>query len=133
MLLIINAIGIPGRLMPAYVADRYIGAVYTFIPIVFASAVCVFAWAGVGSLGGDYAWLLVYGFFGAAIGEFLGRTAPGAKDVLGDEAWRVAINEHVAVERAAKLRRGRLVREILFVAHFGAVGAGGVSELRVVG
>ncbi|TQS32257.1 hypothetical protein Golomagni_07431, partial [Golovinomyces magnicellulatus] len=47
MLLVINAAGIPGRLVPAFVADKYIGAVNTFIPVVIGAAICQFAWIGV--------------------------------------------------------------------------------------
>lgn len=67
MLLILNAVGIPGRIVPALIADRYFGAVNTFIPVIFCAAICVFGWIGVRSLAADYAWLCVYGFFGAAI------------------------------------------------------------------
>ncbi|EHK25811.1 uncharacterized protein TRIVIDRAFT_32181 [Trichoderma virens Gv29-8] len=57
MLMIINAIGIPGRLVPAFLADRYFGAVNVFIPTILSAAVCIFAWAGVGSITGDYVWV----------------------------------------------------------------------------
>ena len=82
MLLVINAVGIPGRLVPAFVADKYIGAVNTFIPVVIGAAICQFAWIGVHDVPGDFAWVAVYGLFGAAIqGMFPATSAALSKDL----------------------------------------------------
>ncbi|QYS97745.1 MFS domain-containing protein [Trichoderma simmonsii] len=82
MLMIINAIGIPGRLVPAFLADRYFGAVNMFIPTILAAAICIFAWAGVNSITGDYIWVVFFGFFGAGIqGMFPATTAGLTKDL----------------------------------------------------
>lgn len=82
MLMIINAVGIPGRLVPAYLADRYFGAVNMFIPTILAAAICIFSWAGVSSVTGDYIWVIFFGFFGAGIqGMFPATTAGLTKDL----------------------------------------------------
>lgn len=67
MLMVINAIGIPGRLVPAYLADKYFDALTVLIPTVFGASVCIFAWAGVSSIPGQYVWIIFIGYFGAGI------------------------------------------------------------------
>ncbi|KAM0256611.1 hypothetical protein ACHAQJ_004898 [Trichoderma viride] len=82
ILMIINAVGVPGRLVPAYLADRYFGAVNMFIPTILATAICIFAWAGVTSITGDYVWAVFFGFFGAGVqGMFPATTAGLTKDL----------------------------------------------------
>lgn len=66
LLLILNGVGIPGRLIPNFLADKY-GPLNMFVPVVFSSAVCVFGWMAVGTPGGLYAWAVVYGMAGGAI------------------------------------------------------------------
>ncbi|KJZ75149.1 hypothetical protein HIM_05343 [Hirsutella minnesotensis 3608] len=91
MLLVINAVGIPGRLVPAFLADRYFGAVNAFIPIIFSAAVCVFAWTGVRSLAGDFVWVCFYGFFGAAIQSMFPSTLAGLTTDLSKTGTRIGM------------------------------------------
>ena len=51
-LLILNGLGLFGRLIPAYLADRYFGPLNTLIPFVFISGLMIFCWAAVDSTGG---------------------------------------------------------------------------------
>ncbi|PTB41165.1 hypothetical protein M441DRAFT_80572 [Trichoderma asperellum CBS 433.97] len=82
MLMIINVVGVPGRLIPAYLADRYFGAVNVFIPTIIGTAICIFAWAGVDSITGDYAWVAFFGYFGAGVQAlFPATTASLSKDL----------------------------------------------------
>lgn len=82
MLMIINVVGVPGRLIPAYLADRYFGAVNVFIPTIISTAICIFAWAGVDSIRGDYAWVAFFGYFGAGVQAlFPATTASLTKDL----------------------------------------------------
>ncbi|KAK2590284.1 hypothetical protein QQS21_012037 [Conoideocrella luteorostrata] len=91
MLLVINAVGFPGRLVPAYIADRYIGAVNTFIPIILGAAICMFGWIGVRSIPADYAWLCIYGFFGAAIQSMFPSTLAGLTKDLSKAGTRIGM------------------------------------------
>ena len=67
LLLVMNAIGIPGRLVCGLVADRLLTPITTLIPVVFSASVLFYSWAAVTSSGGLYAFCVVYGFFGAGI------------------------------------------------------------------
>ncbi|KAM4057416.1 major facilitator superfamily protein [Hirsutella rhossiliensis] len=91
MLLVMNAVGIPGRLVPALLADRYFGAVNVFIPIIFGAAICVFSWVGVDSLAADYVWVCFYGFFGAAIQGMFPSTLAGLSEDLSKNGTRIGM------------------------------------------
>ncbi|KAI6776428.1 hypothetical protein HG530_000373 [Fusarium avenaceum] len=45
MLIAINAVGIPGRMITAFLADRYFGAINVFIPTIFSAALCLYMWS----------------------------------------------------------------------------------------
>jgi len=67
VLMVMNGVGAPGRLIPGFVADRYFGPLNTFLPFVLMSSVLLYCWAAVSSVGGSYAFAVVYGFFAAGI------------------------------------------------------------------
>ncbi|KAI4202607.1 MAG: hypothetical protein LQ348_001486 [Seirophora lacunosa] len=66
-LLIMNGVGLVGRMVPAYFADRYFGPLNSLIPFVFVSGLLVFCWAAVTSQSGLTAFAVVYGLFAAGI------------------------------------------------------------------
>lgn len=67
LLLVMNAVGIPGRLVCGLVADRFVGPVNTLIPVTLVAGALLYCWAAVSSLGGLYAFCVVYGFFSAGV------------------------------------------------------------------
>jgi peptide chain release factor 1 len=91
MLLIINATGIPGRLIPAFLADRYFGPVTVFIPVIFISAVLTFAWAGVSSLTGNYVWVAIFGMFGAGVQSLFPSTCASLTKDLSKNGTRIGM------------------------------------------
>jgi predicted MFS family arabinose efflux permease len=64
LLLVINCIGIPGRVVPNYLADRYFGSLNIEILFIFITGVLLMTWFAVHSITAFYAWVAVYGFFG---------------------------------------------------------------------
>jgi len=56
-----------GRILPAYLSDRYFGALNTLIPATMLSAVIVFCWAAVDSRGGLWAFSCIYGLVSSTI------------------------------------------------------------------
>lgn len=91
MLMAINAIGVPGRLIPAFLADRYFGAVNTMVPIILGTAICIFAWAGVSSITGAYIWVAVFGFFGAGVQGMFPATLAGLTKDLSKSGTRIGM------------------------------------------
>ncbi|KAH7063045.1 major facilitator superfamily domain-containing protein [Macrophomina phaseolina] len=71
LILIINGVGVPGRLVPAIIADRFFGPVNVFIPVIFVAGICLFCWAAVSSPAGMIAFVVFYGFFGAGTQSLL--------------------------------------------------------------
>lgn len=60
LLLLLNGIGIIGRLVPNHLADRY-GAINMFIPVALLAGACSLAWIAVASPPGLYVWTVFYG------------------------------------------------------------------------
>lgn len=66
LLLLLNVIGAPGRLIPNFLADRF-GVLNVLVPASCAAFVLIYAWSGVSSQGGLWAWTAFYGFAGGSI------------------------------------------------------------------
>ncbi|OAQ96896.1 hypothetical protein LLEC1_00572 [Akanthomyces lecanii] len=66
LLLILNGVGVIGRIVPNFIADR-IGAVNVFIPTSIIASILVFCFIAIDSPAGLYAWVVVYGIIGAGI------------------------------------------------------------------
>jgi predicted MFS family arabinose efflux permease len=62
LLLVLNGVGILGRLLPSYLADRW-GMVNVFTVMVFLSALAIYAWIAVSSVVGLYVWTVFYSMF----------------------------------------------------------------------
>lgn len=63
VLLVLNGVGILGRLIPSYFADKWTGPYNVLIPFCFVSSIVLFFWPLVHSEAGLYAWAVCYGFF----------------------------------------------------------------------
>ncbi|KAL8755352.1 MAG: hypothetical protein Q9199_003702 [Rusavskia elegans] len=66
-LLIMNGVGLVGRLIPAYLADHYFGPLNTLIPFVLTSGLLIYCWAAVVSPGGLVSFAVIYGLSAAGI------------------------------------------------------------------
>ncbi|KAJ4383090.1 hypothetical protein N0V85_008526 [Neurospora sp. IMI 360204] len=64
ILLVLNGVGVFGRLVPNYLADR-VGPINVFIPFAVAAGMCMLCWMAVESQAGLYVWAV---FYGAAAG-----------------------------------------------------------------
>ncbi|KAF9735566.1 hypothetical protein PMIN06_000552 [Paraphaeosphaeria minitans] len=66
LLLALNAIGVPARILCNLIADK-LGPVNTLIPAVFAAGILIFGWIGIQALPSLYVFCVIYGFFGGGI------------------------------------------------------------------
>ena len=66
LILVLNAIGVPARILCNLAADR-MGPVNTLIPAVFAASVLIFGWIGIRELPSLYVFCIFYGAFGGGI------------------------------------------------------------------
>ena len=67
LLLILNGLGVPGRVIPGLLSDLYFGPLNTIIPLAISCGVLTYFWIAVRSVTGLYAWDAVYGFLGGSV------------------------------------------------------------------
>ncbi|KAJ6061149.1 Short-chain dehydrogenase/reductase SDR [Penicillium canescens] len=89
ILLIFNAVGIPGRIIPALLADRYFGAITVLIPVIFLAGLSVYIWHSVQSLASDIVWIVFLGFFGASIQGLFPSTLASLTQDLSKSGTRI--------------------------------------------
>ncbi|KAL2144186.1 hypothetical protein VTI28DRAFT_9477 [Corynascus sepedonium] len=80
ILLVMNGIGIPGRIVPNYIADR-VGTINMLIPTAGIAGICVFCWMAVESTAGLYVWC---GFYGIAAGGIQSLFPAGLSSLTTD-------------------------------------------------
>ena len=61
LLVIINGVGVIGRIAPSLIGQHYTGIFNIGIILAVASAVSVYCWAAIENIGGLYVWVVVYG------------------------------------------------------------------------
>ncbi|KZL75809.1 major facilitator superfamily transporter [Colletotrichum incanum] len=66
LLLVLNGVGVPGRILPGYIADR-VGSINTLIPMSLISGLLMYCWVAVSSTAGLYTWTPFYGLAASAI------------------------------------------------------------------
>jgi MFS family permease len=66
LLLVMNGVGLPGRLVPNHLADRF-GPINVFIPVATIVSACMFCWMAVKNTPGLYVWCAFYGFVAGGV------------------------------------------------------------------
>lgn len=67
LLLVMNGIGLVGRLVPNLLADQFTGPLNLLIPFSFATALVGYCWAAVSGMSGLWTFAAFYGLFAAGI------------------------------------------------------------------
>lgn len=67
LLIILNALGIPGRLLPNFVSDRWLGPINTMVPFAVMSSLLIYCWMSIGSTASLIAFAVFYGFFSSGM------------------------------------------------------------------
>lgn len=67
LLILLNGVGVIGRISPTIVADRYCGPLNLVIVICLISSLLVYCWAAVHSSAGLYVFAVIYGLAAAAL------------------------------------------------------------------
>jgi hypothetical protein len=71
MLIILNAAGIPGRIVPALFADLRIGTLNMYIITLLLTSAILLFWPLVGTEAGMFGWTAAYGFGAAGVSSLL--------------------------------------------------------------
>jgi MFS family permease len=74
LVIILNGVGIPARILPGYIADRYIGVLNVLILSLIINIVVLWAWLSVNSIPGYYAWTVSYGLASAMFQSLFATT-----------------------------------------------------------
>ncbi|KAJ5472460.1 hypothetical protein N7530_006461 [Penicillium desertorum] len=67
LLLVMNGVGLIGRLVPNLLADQFTGPLNLLIPFSFATALVGYCWAAVNGMSGLWTFAAFYGLFAAGI------------------------------------------------------------------
>jgi len=67
LLLILNGCGIPGRVFPNYISDKWLGPLNSMIPFALLSALLLYTWIAVSSIPGIIAFAVFYGMFSSGL------------------------------------------------------------------
>ncbi|KAJ4982690.1 major facilitator superfamily transporter [Stagonosporopsis vannaccii] len=74
LVIILNGIGVPARIIPGYISDRYIGVLNTLVLCLLANVVVLWCWLLVTSIPGYYAYIAVYGISAASFQSLFSTT-----------------------------------------------------------
>ncbi|KAI1850332.1 hypothetical protein JX266_004190 [Neoarthrinium moseri] len=74
LVMILNGVGIIGRILPTLIADRWTGLLNIVIPLSFSASILVYCWAAISSEPGLYAFAVIYGLIAAALQALLPAT-----------------------------------------------------------
>lgn len=67
ILMVLNGVGVPGRLIPMYLADRYFRPIHVGLPINLVTVLLLFVWIAIKSTTSMYVFAVVYGLFASAL------------------------------------------------------------------
>lgn len=90
--MIMNGIGVAGRLLPALLSDRFLGPFNTYIPTVFFGGVMLFAWIAVNTYDQMIAFAVIYGFWAHAVQTMFPATLSTLTTDLTKMGVRVGMN-----------------------------------------
>ncbi|KAI6352213.1 hypothetical protein MCOR25_009483 [Pyricularia grisea] len=66
LMMVLNGAGVPGRIVPNYIADR-VGVINMFIIFASVSGICGLSWMAVTTVPSIYPWTFFFGFFAGGI------------------------------------------------------------------
>jgi predicted MFS family arabinose efflux permease len=77
LLLVINGFGIPGRILPAILADRYFTPLDVIVPFICFNGVLLYCWIAITSIPAFYVWTALYGFLAGGCQSLFQASASG--------------------------------------------------------
>ncbi|OCT47460.1 MFS monocarboxylate transporter [Cladophialophora carrionii] len=61
LLMVLNGVGVVGRMLPAYVAQRWVGGLNLMIPLAIVASIILYCWIAVDSMSGLWVFAVTYG------------------------------------------------------------------------
>lgn len=75
LLMVLNGVGIVGRIIPGLIGDRLTGPFNILIPFSLGACILVYCWVAVHTIAGMYIFAIIYGFIAAALRSLFPATA----------------------------------------------------------
>ncbi|KAL8733968.1 MAG: hypothetical protein Q9166_001729 [cf. Caloplaca sp. 2 TL-2023] len=91
LILIVNGIGLFGRIFPNYASDKHIGPFNTLIILSAVSGSLLLTWIAVHDQGGLTAFAVVYGFFAAGVQSLFPAALSSLTDDLQEAGVRMGM------------------------------------------
>jgi predicted MFS family arabinose efflux permease len=88
VLIIMNAVGLPGRVIPNYLADRMFGPINLLVPFAIAVGMLMLCWTQVHTHAGLLTWACFYGICGAGIQSLFPATLSSLTSDLSKSGTR---------------------------------------------
>ena len=83
LVIILNGVGVPARVLPGFIADRFIGVLNVFIICLVVNIIVLWSWLAVDSISAYYVWTVFYGIWGAAFPSLFPTTiAAYSSDIM---------------------------------------------------
>jgi MFS family permease len=67
ILMVLNGVGIAGRLLPLYLADRFFRPIHVGLPINLINSLLLFIWISIQTTRSMYVFAAIYGLFASAL------------------------------------------------------------------
>lgn len=90
LLIIVNGIGIPARLIPGLIADKF-GTLNTITPLAWALCIVAFSWLAVHNIAGLYVFVCFYGILVAALQCLIPPTVASLTDDMSKIGARLGM------------------------------------------
>jgi MFS family permease len=74
LVIILNGVGLPARILPGYLSDRFIGVLNILILCLVGNIIVLWSWLAVKTIPAYYVWTIMYGLVGAAFQSLFATT-----------------------------------------------------------
>ena len=91
LLMVLNGVGIVGRIIPNIIGDRWTGMFNMLVPLIFAASLMVYCWAAVHSEDSLYIFAVIYGLIAAALQALFPAVATTMTPELNRTGTRVGM------------------------------------------
>jgi MFS family permease len=91
LVIILNGVGLPARVLPGFIADRYIGVLNTLAIILVFNIIILWCWLSVSTIPRYYAWTVAYGMFGAGFQSLFPSTIAAYSNDISKTGTRLGM------------------------------------------
>jgi MFS family permease len=91
LVIVVNGVGFPARILPGFLADRYFGGLNTFFVSILLAAIVYWTWLSVSSIPGYYAFITLYGIFAAAFQSMFSMVVAALSDDITKTGTRLGM------------------------------------------